>query len=224
MNKIVERIFKNYKPNFEKLINYGFTLSNDVYLYNTVIMNNGFSLSVKITSLDIDTEVIDLATDDPFTLFLADGATGSFIGAFRTAYENVMLDIVDKCFDKFVFKSDYAQRLIQYVSDTYGDTLEFLWEKFPDNAIWRRKDNNKWYAALLTVTKNKLGLPSKEKIEIIDLRANAENIDVIADDKTIFRGYHMNKKHWITICLDGSVPLKDIENMLDLSYELARKA
>lgn len=224
MNNILARIFKNYKPNFDKLLKFGFTLSNDTYCYNTVIMDNKFSLTVKISSSDIDTEVIDLATNDPYTLFLVDGAIGSFVGAVRTAYENVMLDIADNCFDKYVFKSDYAQKLIKYVSDTYGDNLEFLWDKFPDNAIWRRADNKKWYGALLTVTKDKLGLPSDEKIEIIDLRAIPENIDSIVDNKTIFRGYHMNKKHWVTIMLDGSVPLTEIQKMLGKSYELARKA
>ena len=38
----------------------------------------------------------------------------------------------------------------------YCDELEFLWQKFPDNAVWRRKDNKKWYGALLTVSKEKL--------------------------------------------------------------------
>lgn len=224
MNYILERIFKNYRPNFDKLQKFGFTLSNDIYTYNTAIMDNRFSLQVKISGFNIDTEVVDLATDDPYTLFLVEGAIGSFVGAVRTAYEKVMFDIVDNCFDKYVFKSDYAQKIIQYVSDTYGDELEFLWDKFPDNAIWRRKDNNKWYGALLTVAKNKLGLPSQEKIEIIDLRADADCIDAMVDNITIFRGYHMNKKHWITIMLDGSVPLIDIEKMLDISYGLALKA
>lgn len=224
MNNILARILKNYKPNFDKLKKFGFTVLDNTYCYNTVIMDNKFSLTVKITSSDIDTEVIDLATNDPYTLFLADGAIGSFVGAVRTAYENIMLDIANNCFDKYVFKSDYAQRLIEYVFDAYGDNLEFLWDKFPDNAIWRRADNKKWYGILLTVPKDKLGLPPDEKTEIIDLRAEPETIDAIVDDKTIFRGYHMNKKHWVTLMLDGSVPLTNIEKMLDVSYELARKA
>ena len=223
MNNILESIFKHYKPNFAKLQEYGFARSGDTYSYETDIMNGRFSLNIKITDSDIDTEVIDLAMNEPYTLFLVEGAIGSFVGAIRTEYENIMRNIATDCFDKCVFKSDYAQQIIKYVSDKYGDSLEYLWEKFPDNAIWRRKDNKKWYGALLTVVKNKIGLPSEEKVEIIDLRAPAENIDTIVNDKTIFRGYHMNKKHWITICLDGSVPLKDIENMLDTSYELARK-
>ncbi|MDE6200596.1 MAG: MmcQ/YjbR family DNA-binding protein [Clostridiales bacterium] len=223
MNYILERIFKHYKPNFAKLQKFGFVMSDGAYIYDTAIMNGGFALNVKITSSDINTEVLDLATGDPYTLFLVEGAGGGFVGAVRTDYENVMLGIAEKCFDKYIFKSDYAQKLIQYVYDTYDDTLEFLWDKFPDNAIWRRKDNQKWYGALLTVTKDKLGLPSDEKVEIIDLRAAAEDIDAIVDGKKFFRGYHMNKKHWITVCLDGSVPLDEIQKMLDVSYDLARK-
>jgi predicted DNA-binding protein (MmcQ/YjbR family) len=33
-------------------------------------------------------------------------------------------------------------------------------------------------------------------------------------------GYHMNKKHWNTIMLDGSVPEKEIQSWIDHSYEL----
>ncbi|MBF1202590.1 MAG: MmcQ/YjbR family DNA-binding protein, partial [Fusobacterium periodonticum] len=34
--------------------------------------------------------------------------------------------------------------------------------------------------------------------------------------------YHMNKKHWCTICLDGTVELEKIYNLIDISYELAK--
>jgi predicted DNA-binding protein (MmcQ/YjbR family) len=33
-------------------------------------------------------------------------------------------------------------------------------------------------------------------------------------------GYHMNKKHWNTINLDGTVPDKEIQSWIDHSYEL----
>ena len=34
-------------------------------------------------------------------------------------------------------------------------------------------------------------------------------------------GWHMNKKHWCTIILDGSVPFKEICRRIDASYLLA---
>jgi len=36
----------------------------------------------------------------------------------------------------------------------------------------------------------------------------------------ILPGYHMNKKHWNTILLDGSVPPQMIRHVIDHSYEL----
>lgn len=36
-------------------------------------------------------------------------------------------------------------------------------------------------------------------------------------------GYHMNKKHWNTVMLDGSVPEYDVKRMIDHSYGLVVK-
>lgn len=32
-------------------------------------------------------------------------------------------------------------------------------------------------------------------------------------------GYHMNKKHWNTVTIDGSIPAREIFAMIDHSYE-----
>ena len=36
----------------------------------------------------------------------------------------------------------------------------------------------------------------------------------------IIPGYHMNKKHWNTVVIDGHIPDKEIFLMIDESYEL----
>lgn len=40
----------------------------------------------------------------------------------------------------------------------------------------------------------------------------------------ILPGYHMNKKHWNTILLDGSVPEVLVRKLIDHSYELIQAA
>ena len=37
---------------------------------------------------------------------------------------------------------------------------------------------------------------------------------------SVIPGFHMNKKHWNTIILDGSVPDRDIRRMIAESYDL----
>src|SRR5205085_12566743 len=39
----------------------------------------------------------------------------------------------------------------------------------------------------------------------------------------ILPGYHMNKKHWNTIIVDGTISNKLLKEMIDDSYELVRK-
>lgn len=52
-----------------------------------------------------------------------------------------------------------------------------MWKKFPDNTVVRRKDNKKWYAAILTVSRRKLGFDSNEMVEILDLKMTSEDIE-----------------------------------------------
>ena len=39
---------------------------------------------------------------------------------------------------------------------------------------------------------------------------------------SVLPGYHMNKKHWNTIIVDGSVSFKLIKEWIDHSYELVK--
>ena len=86
----------------------------------------------------------------------------------------------------------------------------------------RRKDSEKWFAVLLTVSRRKLGMDSDETVEIVDLRTQAENLSALVDGKKFFPGWHMNKKHWFTIILDGSVSFEEICRRIDKSWNLAK--
>lgn len=180
-------------------------------------------MEVYINNGEVQTRLLDVDNDCEYTLHVVSGAQGEFVGTVRTAYECALSDIRDKCFIDDVFKSDSAKAVIQYVSGKYGTPLEFLWKKSPDNAIYRRKDNQKWYAAILTVARNKIGLEGSGNIEILDLRSEPMQLEQIIDNKRYFPGYHMNKKNWYTICLDGSVRNDEIFERIDISYELAEK-
>ena len=40
----------------------------------------------------------------------------------------------------------------------------------------------------------------------------------------VLPGYHMNKRHWNTVLLDGSIPRGEVERMVDRSYGLVVKS
>ena len=215
-------IFDYKSPNFNKLTAFGFKTDGKLYSYSTQILDGQFELRVGICGGEVNTGLIDLATDEPYTLHLVEGAGGTFVGAVRAEYERVLTEIADKCFERDMFKSDISHKVIEYVRTKYGCELEYLWKTFPSNAIWRRKDSSKWFGIMLTLSKRKLGLDSDEVINMIDLRIDPEVLPSVVDGKKYFPGYHMNKKSWFTMCLDGSVPAEEIYGWIDKSYNLAK--
>lgn len=224
MNKLLSEIFRNKTVNFPKLTRYGFTETSGKFVYRTQILGDQMRLTVTIDKIgSIDTEVFDCEMNDTYTLFLVEDAIGGFVGEVREEYKKVLRDISEKCCLTEIFKSEQTKLLIEYVRNKYGDELEFLWEKFDDNAIWRRKDNNKWYGLICRISKKKLGLSSDEIADTFGFRMSPEKIDGTVDGEKYFRGYHMNKKHWVTVCLDGTLPFDEICKLVDDSYALAVK-
>lgn len=221
---LINNIFNRKKMNTSKLVSYGFESNENVYKYKTVLNESKFILSIVIDKEgNVSSEVTDPSTDEPYTLHLSEGAVGSFVGGVRSEYEEILADIAEKCFEPDIFKTIQAKQIIEYVREVYGDELEYLWQKFPDNAVWRRKDNKKWYGAILTVSLRKLGLNSDEMVEIIDLRYPPDELEKLVDGKTYFPGWHMNKKNWYTIILNETVTTEEIFRLIDKSYQLADK-
>ena len=93
-----------------------------------------------------------------------------------------------------IFRSEETLRTIRHIRASWGCEPEFLWEKFPDYAVFRRQDNAKWYAVILTVQAGKLGLADEGRTEILDIRADAETMARALDFEHYFPGYHMNKR------------------------------
>lgn len=215
--------FRYLKVNIEKLLTYGFRLTDkQEYQYCMPILAGDFMIRVVVSATGyVATEIMDTSVNEVYTLHLYSSVVGKYIGEIRTAYQNLLENIAEQCFERNVFKTDYAQRIIQYAQEKYQNEPEFLWNKFPENAIFRRKDSAKWYAALLTVNPVKIGLDGQAKIEILDLRMKTETIKSLVDHSRYFPGYHMNKNHWVTICLDGSVAIDEILLRIDESYALA---
>ena len=221
VNTVFDELFARKTPNIEKVLSFGFVQDGSGYKYETDILDGLFRFQAVIVSDgSIDTRLIEKETGEEYILYKTDAA-GSFVGHVRKAVEALLTQVAEDCYETEIFKSPQAKEVIYYVQSKYGDELEFLWKKFPDNAVWRRKDTAKWYGAILTVAKNKLGLASNEIVEIIDLRIQAEKLETLLLKDNYYPGWHMNKKNWYTIILDGSVATEDIFKHIDESYHLA---
>lgn len=216
--------FQNKVLAADRLVPFGFVAGEGGYVYSAPIVDGQFDMIVRISPEgELSAGVYDADTGDEYTLHLSSQAVGAFVGRVRAEYDEVLQKIADGCFETKVFKTELAGKIIRYVRTQYQDEFEFLWEKFPNNAIVRRQDNQKWYAVLLTVAENKIGLSGKAEIEVINVKMKTVDIAKLVDGRRYFGGYHMNKQHWITICLDGSVSFEEICRRIDDSRILAKK-
>ena len=111
------------------------------------------------------------------------------------------------------------KEILEYVKKQYGTIPEYLWSSSPDSAVLRHQ-NGKWYAVIMNVERSKLGLDGDGTVEIIDVKCDPEMTGMIIQTYGFLPGYHMNKQHWITILLDGTVGESKILDFLDMSYDL----
>ena len=109
----------------------------------------------------------------------------------------------------------YRDTIFQYVKKQYGTIPEYLWNDLPDSAILRN-DNGKWYAVFMNLEGFKIGLDTKDRVDIMVVKCKPDMISVM----THMKGFHMDKSNWMTILLDGTVQEAKILDFLDMSYDL----
>ena len=111
-------------------------------------------------------------------------------------------------------------KVLKWALDTYGSTPESLWAKTPDDVVLRHQSNKKWYAILMKVRRSVLGLDGDDIIDIINVKCDTLEIDFLSQQQGFFKGYHMNKNHWLTILLDGSVELETVCGLIEQSFDM----
>lgn len=112
------------------------------------------------------------------------------------------------------------EELEKYIFDTYGVEGETPWLDEPTFKVFRHENNRKWFAIIMTIGKDKLKLDEDGDIDVVNYKCDPYLIPVLRKENCIFPAYHMNKEHWLTASLDGSVSKENHQFLLDMSYEL----
>lgn len=98
---------------------------------------------------------------------------------------------------------------------TYCKSFSDVYEDYPFH------DNN-W--TVMRIRKNKKSFAyiyEREGCIWVNVKCSPEWIEVWREAFTgVIPGFHMNKKYWNTIMLNGSVPDKEIRRMIGESYDL----
>ena len=116
--------------------------------------------------------------------------------------------------------STLIKDVFDYAANTYGVEPDYPFSTAPTYAVLRHLSNRKWFALIGDVRRDKLGLSGEGKIDIMNVKCDPILSGSLLMQEGYYPAYHMNHESWITILLDGTVPLEEIYQLLDLSFEL----
>lgn len=212
-------IFKRSKIIFDKIIPYGFKEENDYYIYSKNILNDTFRVDIRITNDGIvKGSIYDLSFECEYTNYRNINQVGEFVSKVREEFENILIDIKNKCTSTSNFIYDQTNRIAKLITDKYKDSPEFMWEKFPNFGIFKNPNNAKWYAAIMNIDKNKLDDENGE-VEIINVKLEESKVKELVNKKGFYKAYHMNKNNWITIILDDTISDEEIMDYIRESHK-----
>ena len=114
---------------------------------------------------------------------------------------------------------DLREQVIKYIKDRYGIEPEYPWYEYPDYATFKEAYSGKWFALIMRVENRKLGGSGDELVPVINVKSDTDSISILSSYPGYRSGYHMNKRHWLTVYLDGTVEWEEVLDRIDESYE-----
>lgn len=112
--------------------------------------------------------------------------------------------------------------LKQYILDNYNCEADHPWMKYPEYEVFRAKSSRKWFALIMNISEDKLGLTDKEMLDVVNLKCDPFLIGELQREKGFFPAYHMSKTHWITVALTPDVSDDKIKMLVDMSFEAVK--
>ena len=114
------------------------------------------------------------------------------------------------------------EELAVYLTDAYSTEGEYLFARHSNFQVFRHTGNKKWFAVIMDIPGKNLGLEGENEISVVNLKCDTRLIGSFCMERGIYPGWHMNKAHWLTVALDGTVEDEKIKFLVDMSYELTK--
>lgn len=105
--------------------------------------------------------------------------------------------------------------------ETYGIEPDYPFAGDFETAVFRRKDNLKWFAIYMSIASEKIGVGAFGDLDIVNLKCTDDDRERLAEAENVRPVYHMNKKRWLTVILDENDEFDpELITLVQKSYEL----
>ncbi|HFU3982041.1 TPA: MmcQ/YjbR family DNA-binding protein [Streptococcus suis] len=193
--------------NLPSLLPFGFLFADNRYTYREVFMEGQFEAVVEVDEAGQWTSFIwDVDMDELYTAHLVTAPAGAFVSQVKEAYEAILLRVTEACFTALPFSQSQTNRLAQQIKDKWGDLPDFPFVKSLETGAFRHPANSKWYALVTQVKRSQLGdSEERDLVEIVNLKVDSGEIAELLSLSGVYPAYHMSKKTWVSVLLDGTV-------------------
>ncbi len=214
----ISKTFNRFKYKEDKLIKFGFKKEKDKFILNQLSTNKEFTFHLEINDKKVASSVIDNSTNEEYMPFYIETINGEYVGSIRDEFDLLIKSILKECYEKD-YKNDTVHQVINFVKESYNLKPEYLWADTPNTFVFKHKEA-KWFGIVMDIPYTKVGIDSKEIVYVLNVKVPTEEIPDLLKIPSIVPAYHMNKKYWISILLDGSVDIEKITELIDISYKL----
>ena len=208
-------VLNDYILDEKRLKAFGFKRRAGAFLLEKPIENGEFIAKISLSESRFVVDLFDVGFNDVYEMVNISSLDGSFLAGLRQQIADLVEDIKKNC----LINTNCTAVAINYIAQKYGASPEYPWAEYPNFCTFKNA-KQKWFALIMDITADKLGLENKHKVNVINLKAAPNEIDALVDNKLIFSACHMNKKHWITVLLSNNLPEQKLFELIDRSYEL----
>lgn len=112
-------------------------------------------------------------------------------------------------------------QVLQLAAEQYGGVLVHSWPDTAPNFITLKHPlNMKWFGLVADIPGRYIGMPEVERIDVMNVKSDPLLIEGLVRQEGFHPAWHMNKQHWITVRLDGSVSMDQIASLMDMSFQM----
>ncbi len=215
-------IFKKRELIEGALEHHGFSQEGGAFILHTRLPKAGFDLAISITpSGGVEGHAFDPDTGDEYLPLHAREPQGAFASQVQDEYRGILQGIAASCFRPRRFMSDQANRLEGLIREAFGDVPDNPFSDLDAGAF--RTPGGKWYALVMAVPRSRIMKESAGEgamVEIANLKADPGEIPSLVSRDGIIPAYHMNKRYWISVLLDGTLDDRSLMELVSRSRDL----
>ena len=160
---------------------------------------------------------MDRAFGEEYPLSRSEHGSAFAAGLCERAAER-MRGFLSACFADLRVRS----RLLSHLQRRFGTVAAYPFADDDVTAVLRCP-GGKWYGIIMTIPYRRLGVPSEEPVDVLNVKLQPERIRSLLDGRVFFPAYHMNKTYWMSVVLSATVPFLTICALAEESYALVMR-